>query len=218
VQAQLDEAALALAQNQAQLEDAVIVAPFDGTILDVQVREGEWASPGAPAIVLAFTDSLILEAYVDEVDVAALAGGQPAYLSIGAIEGAEVAGTVSLVAPSSTNVGGAVAYAVEIRFDPGGYPIRLGMTAEVDIVVDSADDALLVSSRAIEADREAGRYYVTRQKALGGTERLEVRIGMRDQVNTQILEGVEEGDKLVLPEVPEQATDEGFRGPFGGMR
>jgi len=218
MQAQVDEAALALAQSESQLEDAVILAPFDGTILAVQFREGDWASPGAPAIVLAFTDSLVLEAYVDEVDVAALAEGQAATLSFSAIKGAEASGTVSLVAPSSTNVGGAVAYAVKIRFDPGDYPIRLGMTAEVDIVVDSAGDALLVPSRAIEVDREAGRYYVIRQKALGATERLEVQIGMRDQVNTQILEGVEEGDKLVLPEVPEQGADEEFHGPFGGMR
>jgi HlyD family secretion protein len=155
---------------------------------------------------------------VDEVDVAGLAEGQAAHLTFGSLDDAEVGGTVSFVAPSSTNVGGAVAYAVEMRFDPGDLPVRLGMTADVDIVVDSAADALLVPNRAIEVDREAGRYYVTLQKALGATERLEVQIGMRDQQNTQILEGVDEGDKVVLPEVPEQTTTQEFSGPFGGMR
>ena len=222
LEAQVGESTIALAQTTSQLEDAMITAPFGGTILAVQVREGEWASPGAPAIVLA-ADSLILEVNVDEVDVAGLTEGQAAHLSFSALKDSRVGGTVSFVAPSSTNVGGAVAYAVEISFDPGDYPVRLGMTADVDIVVDSAADALLVPNRAIEADREAGRYYVTRQKALGATERLEVRIGLRDQVNTQILEGVEEGDKLVLPEVPEQGSGSGFSGPgegggmFGGM-
>ena len=223
LEAQVNESTIALAQTRSQLDDAVITAPFDGTILAVQVREGEWASPGAPAIVLA-ADSRILEVNVDEVDVAGLAEGQAAHLRFSALKDTEVEGTVSFIAPSSTNVGGAVAYAVEILFDPGEYPIRLGMTADVDIVADSANDALLVPNRAIEADREAGRYYVTRQKSLGGTERLEVRIGMRDQLNTQILEGVEEGDKLVLPTIPEQGADGDFGGPgegrgmFGGMR
>ena len=223
LEAQVEESTIGLAQTTSQLEDAMITAPFGGTILAVQVREGEWANPGAPAIILA-TDSLILEVNVDEVDVAGLAEEQVAHLSFSALKDSGVGGTVSFVAPSSTNVGGAVAYAVEISFDPGEYPVRLGMTADVDIVVDSAADALLVPNRAIEADREAGRYYVTRQKALGATERLEVRIGLRDQVSTQILEGVEEGDKLVLPEVPGQGTDNGFPGPgggggmFGGMR
>jgi HlyD family secretion protein len=223
LEAQVEESTLALAQTTSQLEDAMITAPFAGTILAVQVREGEWASPGAPAIVLA-TDSLVLEVNVDEVDVAGLAEGQAAHLSFSALKDSDVGGMVSFVAPSSTNVGGAVAYAVEISFDPGAFPVRLGMTADVDIVVDSADDALLVPNRAIEADREEGRYYVTRQKALGATERLEVRIGLRDQANTQILEGVEEGDRLVLPTVPGQGEDSGFPGPgggggmFGGMR
>jgi hypothetical protein len=96
------------------------------------------------------------------------------------------------------------------------------MTADVDIVVESAKDALLVPNRAIEADRDAGRYYVTRQLALGSTERIEVIIGLRDEAFTQILEGLEEGDRLVLPEVPEQGqAEERFGpgsggGPFGG--
>jgi len=215
LEAQVEESTIALAQTTSQLEDAMITAPFAGTILAVQVREGEWASPGAPAIVLA-TDSLILEVNVDEVDVAGLAEGQASHLSFSALKDAEVGGSVSFVAPSSTNVGGAVAYAVEISFDPGAFPVRLGMTTDVDIVVDSAADTLLVPNRAIEADRETGRYYVTRQKALGATERLEVRIGLRDQVSTQILEGVEEGDTLVLPTVPGQGADSGFPGPGGG--
>ena len=59
-EAQVEEAALALAQAQSQLEDALITAPFAGTILAVNVNEGEWASPGAPAIVLAATEPLIL--------------------------------------------------------------------------------------------------------------------------------------------------------------
>ena len=101
-------------------------------------------------------------------------------------------------------------------------PIRLGMTADVDIVVAGAEGALLVPNRAIEADREAGLYYVTRQGSLGTTERLAVLIGLRDESQTQVVEGLEEGDVLVLPVVPEQGQEQqGFgtgrgRSPFGG--
>jgi HlyD family secretion protein len=221
-EAQVEEATIALAQVQSQVEDALIRAPFAGTVLGVNVSAGEWASPGAPAMVLASTGSLVLAVNVDEVDVAELAEGQTAYLSFDALDNEGVAGAVTYIAPSSTNVGGAVAYAVEVSFTPGELPVRLGMTADVDIVVDSAEDALLVPNRAIEADREAGRYYVTRQAALGATERLEIVIGLRDESNTQILEGLEEGDVVVLPQIPEQ-TPFGQQfgpgqggGPFGG--
>jgi RND family efflux transporter MFP subunit len=220
-QAQVDEAAVALAQAQASLEDAVLSAPFDGTVLAVNVRDGEWASPGAPAIVLATTDMLVVAVNVDEVDVAHLAEGQAAHLKFNAlkgIEGGQADGVVTAISPSSTNVSGAVAYAVEIGFQPGSLPVRLGMTADVEIVVARADGALLVPNRAVEADRTAGRYYVTRQLTGGAVQRLEVRIGLRDESSTQILEGLEEGDLLVLPQVPEQGTETGFQPPFGGMR
>jgi HlyD family secretion protein len=212
-QAQVEEATIALAQAVAQLDEATITAPFAGSILAVQVNEGEWASPGAPAIALAATHPMILDVNVDEVDVAQLAEGQTAYLSFDALTGEELVGTVTYIAPSSTNVGGAVAYAVEISFEPGSLPVRLGMTADVDIVADSAEDALLVPNQAIEADREAGRYYVIVQKPDGTTERLEVQIGLRDGSKTQIVEGLNEGDLVILPKLPEQIQTERAFGP-----
>ncbi|MGD8463757.1 MAG: efflux RND transporter periplasmic adaptor subunit [Anaerolineae bacterium] len=215
-QAQAQEAAIALAQAQDQLEDATLTAPFTGKILEISVREGEWANPGAPALAIAATKPLILDVNVDEVDVAQLAEGQGAHLSFDALRGEVVDGTVTYIASSSTNVGGAVAYEVEVGFDPGDLPVRLGMTADVDIVVASAEDALLVPNQAIEADRSAGRYFVTRQTPSGEIQRVEVRIGSRDESNTEITEGLEEGDVVVLPQVPEQNSDERSFGPGGG--
>jgi HlyD family secretion protein len=216
-QSQVAEASIVLDQTESQLEDTVITAPFTGKVLAVNVSEGEWASPGAPAIILASTQQLILAVNVDEVDVAYLAEGQNAYLSFDALKDEEFTGTITHIAPSSTNIGGAVAYAVEISFDPGTRPVRLGMTADVDMAVAQAEDALLVPNRAIEADREAGRYYVTRLKPDGATERLEVRIGLREEGLTQIVQGVSEGDRLVLPELREQGEEMQTFGPPGGF-
>jgi HlyD family secretion protein len=182
----------------------------------VQIEQGEWATPGAPAIVLASTQPLYLDVNIDEVDVAQLAEGQTAYISFDALKGEKINGTVTNIAPSSSKVDGAVAYGVRVRFDPGALPVRLGMTANVDTVVASADDALLVPNRAVTADREAGRYYVTRQLADGTIQRLEVRIGLRDENQTQILEGLNEGDRVVLPALPalESNMSSFSRGPF----
>lgn len=206
-EAQVEEAAIALEQVLDQRNDAEVRAPFGATVLQIRVREGEWASPGVAAIVLATTETLVLDVNVDEVDVAKLTEGQVGYLSFDALSGEEIDGRVTRIAPSSTNVGGAVAYAVQIEFAVGDLPIRLGMTADVDVVVASAQDALLIPNRAIEADREAGRYYVTRRSPLGISERIEVRVGLRDEAWTQILEGLKVGDLVVLPELPGQSED-----------
>jgi HlyD family secretion protein len=210
-QAQVQEATVALEQAKAKLGDALIVAPFASTILQVQIREGEWTTTGASGIVLAATRPLYLDVNVDEVDVAQIAEGQVAHISFDAVTGEEITGTVTYVAPASINVEGAIAYVVKVRFDPGALPVRLGMTANVDIVAASADDTLLVPSRAVTADREAGRYYVTRQIADGSIQRLEVRIGLRSESETQILEGLNEGDRVVLPQLP--TTQPGFPTP-----
>jgi HlyD family secretion protein len=228
----VDEAAVALAQAESNLKDLAIFAPFDGVILSVQIRAGEWGSPGAPAIEMAATESLILEANIDEIDVALVEDGQRAMLSFDAlndVQDGSLPGTVTYIAPASTNVGGAIAYPIDVSFTPGELPVRLGMTADVDIVVASVEDALLVPNQAIESERGAGRYFVNVPRLDGTTQRVEVVIGLRDEVQTEIVDGLQEGDVVVLPQVPEQIqTEQGFgppgaeggpgeRGGFGGQ-
>lgn len=215
-QAALDEAQLALEQTQAQLDDAILRAPFDGIIVSLNVTAGQYATPGSPVAIVDSAGSFLLDVSIDEVDVSELAEGQSAYLAFTALPGRVVTGTVDSIAPASTNIGGAQAYAVQIGFTPGDLTIRLGMTADVQIVVARAADALLVPSRAVTADREAGRYYVTRQLPSGLTAQAEVRIGLRDSSSVQILEGVEEGDILVLPVLP--GTEGSSGGPFSEFR
>lgn len=216
-QANVDQAQVSLQEAQSQLDKAVLKAPFDGTVVAVNVEQGEWGSPGSPAFVLDNTSALFVDIQVDEVDVAQLAEGQTVHLRFSALNGQTVDGTLAHIAPTATNAGGAQAYDARIAFAAGALPVRLGMTSEVSIVAARADDALLAPNRAITADREAGRYYVTVQRALGATETVEVQIGLRDGQYTQILAGLNEGDQLVLPQVPTQGTSSQGGGPFGGM-
>ena len=215
-QAALDETQLALEQAQAQLDDAILRAPFDGIVVILTVAADQYASPGTPAVVVDGAGDFQLDVSIDEVDISELAEGQTAHLAFTALPGRVVTGTVDSIAPASTVIGGAQAYAVQIGFTPGDLPVRLGMTADVQIVVARATDALLAPSRAVTADREAGRYYVTRQLPAGLTEKVEVRIGLRDSSNVQILEGVDEGDLLVLPVLPGTTGSSG--GPFSEFR
>jgi multidrug efflux pump subunit AcrA (membrane-fusion protein) len=230
LQSQVDESAVALAQAQAQLDDALIIAPFAGTVLEVQAREGEWTTPGAPSLRLAAMETMILEVQVDEVDVALLEERQTAYISFDAIRGKTVAGTISHISPVATNASGAVAYSVDISFVPESEDgeqllVRLGMTADVEIVVAREPEALLVPNQAVEADRAAGRYYATLAGPGDSVRREEIAIGLRDESHTQVLAGIEAGDQVILPQVPVQVEDEGGsfiptpgNRPFGDVR
>jgi HlyD family secretion protein len=212
-QAQVEEASIALAQVQAQFDDGLLVAPFAGTVLNVPAREGEWTTPGVPALSLAAMETMTLDVQVDEVDVALLEEGQIAYLSFDAIKGETVVGTLTHISPVATNAGGAVAYTVEIRFVPISQdgeklPVRLGMTADVEIVVARETDALLVPNQAVKVDRAADRYYIILPGPADTVRRIEIEIGLRDEAHTQVLSGLEEGDQVILPQVPQRIDEE----------
>jgi multidrug efflux pump subunit AcrA (membrane-fusion protein) len=71
------------------------------------------------------------------------------------------------------------------------------MTANADLITSERDNVLLVANRAITADRSAGKYYVHRLN--GDTvEEVEVTIGLRDSVHTEITSGLQRGDQLVM--------------------
>lgn len=224
VQAQVDEAALGLAQAQGSLEDLWIVAPFDGTVLTVAIVEGEIASPGAPAIAIADTRHLVLDVLVDEHDVAQIAEGRETRLSFEALPREAAYGTVTRIASSATLASGGVAYQVEVAFDAGDLPVRLGMTTDVEIITAAVQDAMLVPNRAVTEDREAGRYYVTRLDGTGKAELLEVTVGLISDSFTQVTSGLSEGDVLRLAEIVGGRDDQpgmffgggAGMGPMGG--
>jgi HlyD family secretion protein len=215
-QAQVEEAALALAQAQESLEDLQIVAPFEGTVVSVTVVEGELASLGAPAIVIADTQHLVVEALVDEHDVAQIHVGGETRLSFEALPKEEVIGTVSWIASAATQAGGGVAYAVDVAFDPGDLPVRIGMTSDVEIVAAAVEDALLVPNRAVTADREAGRYFVTQLDASGREEVVEVSVGLISETYTEVTSGLREGDVVALAQITGGNDAAQSELPFGG--
>jgi HlyD family secretion protein len=216
-QAQADEAALALAQVQESLEDLQIVAPFEGTILSITIVEGELASPGAPAIVIADMQHLVVEALVDEHDVAEIHVGGETRLSFEALPKKGASGNVTWIASAATQAGGGVAYAVDVAFDPGDLPVRIGMTTDLEIVTASAKDALLVPSRAVTADRVAGRYFVTRLGASGKEELVEVTVGLINGSFTQVIDGLREGDVVALTQITGGSSAPESPMPFPGM-
>jgi macrolide-specific efflux system membrane fusion protein len=84
-------------------------------------------------------------------------------------------------------------------------PVRIGMTADADLVTDERKGVLLVPSQAITADREAGTYSVN----LAGTgpdgartyTKTAVTTGLKDGDHTEITSGLSEGDKVLIGEI-----------------
>lgn len=204
-EAQVEQARLALEDAQSALEEATLRAPFAGVVTAVHVAEGEFAS--GLAVELLDTDSLEVVLTVDEADIGALEVGQEAMVTLETWPDEEFQSEIVKIAPSATTDQSAlVSYAVHLTLAEATRPVRAGMTANATLLTAQRENVLLLPSQAVISDRQAGRYYVDLVIDRGqetedgqsdtGVERVEVTIGMRDDENTQILEGLQEGDRV----------------------
>lgn len=214
-EAQLRQAEIALQLAQKRLADATLTAPFAGVVTAVNARVGEQAT--GPVITLLDVDSLEVLLTVDELDIGALQEGQPAELRFESYPDTAVAGEIALIAPSNTpSNSGIIAYDVHLSLGQHDLPLRVGMTANATLTTGERNDVLLAPNRAITIDRLTGTYTVRRlnPNAEDGFDEIEISIGLRDNQFTQIIDGLNEGDQLLIGNTIPSAFGNG--GPPGG--
>lgn len=196
-EAAVERARLDLANVRDALEAATIRAPFDGVVTAVNIHEGELAG-GSVAEVMDF-DSLEVVLQVDEVDIGEIAIGQPATVTLETWPETEIPAEVVGISPAPAAPDGAlISYNVRLSLSDTALPIRAGMTANANLITAEKTDVLLVSNRAIRADRSSGIYTVNRLLPDGTTESVEIQIGLRDSRYTEIRSGLSAGDQLVI--------------------
>ncbi len=133
-EAAVQQAETALAEANVALERTEVTAPFAGTIGDLQIRSGEFVSPGQPLLTLGDLATLRVETTdLDEVDVTRIDVGQEATVTFDALPDETFTGTIQSIAPMADPGAGGVNYTVILTLDKVDPRIRWGMTAFVDI-------------------------------------------------------------------------------------
>jgi HlyD family secretion protein len=195
-QIQVQQAQLSLVRAQQQVEATLLTAPHAGTITRVGVREGELGG-GQPAFILTDLSHYHLELSVDEIDIGRVRLGQSARVTLDALPEEFLSGYLDFVAETPQLDSGVVTYRVTVDLEPSEVPLRVGMTANVEIVTERREEVLLVPNRFVRIDRTTGRASVDR---LRGTQiqPVEIQIGLRDDTFSEVLAGLEEGDVVVL--------------------
>ena len=132
-EARLENANVSLAAAEAALDDLELIAPFTGTITEVNVHTNEWINPGKGVILLADLDHLRIETIdLNEIDAARLKIGDRAIITFDAFPDLTLGGTVIRIAQKSDS-GSSVNYKVIIQLDEIPDNLRWDMTAFVDI-------------------------------------------------------------------------------------
>ena len=185
-----------LAAAQATLNMARIVAPFDGTVTNVNSKPGDQVGPGTVAFRLDDLSRLLVDVQVSEVDINRIQVGQPVSLIFDAILNKEYSGVVSEVSPVGTTAQGTVDFTVTVEISDADEDVRPGMTAAVNMVIDQLENVLLVPNRAVRTREGERVVYVLRD---GTLEPVEIRLGASSEDMSQVLEGeLDEGDQIVL--------------------
>lgn len=216
-EAEVAQAQLALANAAEQMQEASILAPFDGMITELYISEGEIATGVIVEMVDASSMEVVLS--VDEVDVGTFTVGQPATISLETWPNELLESEVLAIAPSAAETNsGLVSYDVHLAIGETSLPILVGMTANANLITAEVEDVLLVPNQAITPDRAAGKYYVELEQADGTTSQIEVQVGLSDENFTQITNGLQAGDTLIIPDFTTSNDEEGpgSGGPFGG--
>jgi len=211
LEAQVASARTNLELARLRLRQGQLIAPIDGRVASVLVREGEQAAPGAPAITILNEAAYHLTVSVDEIDIERVEVGQPVVITLDALPDAPVQGVVSEIAPTSTSTSGVVTYLVTINIDDAAASdLRPGMSASAAITVDELDEVLVVPNWAVRLDRETGEAFALTRRADGSIEEVVVETGLRNEQFSEIVSGLNEGDVVVLTN-----EREGLGGFFG---
>jgi HlyD family secretion protein len=208
-------AEMSVKQAQMDLDGAKLVAPFSGIIGALQINENEVVSSGTQVATIIDPKSLRVDVTVDETDLARIKVGNPVQISFESRPGVQLQGTVIGIAPIAVVQQGVATYSVAI--DLGGADVQLpaGTTATASIVVEQRDNVLMVPNRAI---RRQGRDQYVEVLVEGNPRQRSVRIGMANDQFTEVVEGLQNGELVVIPATTTaQPRIGGLGGPgFGG--
>ena len=228
IRAQMEASDAGISQSKIAVDTArvnlgytQIRAPMDGTVVALIAQEGQTlnANQTAPTILkLAQLDKLTVKAQISEGDVVRVKPGQQVYFTILGEPDKRYYATLRSVEPapesiknetaasstSTSNSSSAIYYNGRFDVDNPDGTLRISMTAQVHIVLESAQDAVLVPSTAIrlnpngKGENDGAKNGMVRvMKADGQIEPRRVRVGIDNNIMAQVVSGLEAGERVV---------------------
>jgi RND family efflux transporter MFP subunit len=197
---------------QDKLTKTKVLAPTDGTVLTVPVVEGQVAiaaasvNSGTPLMSIANLTKLIVETHVNQVDVSKLAIKQQVKLLAESLKDEEMQAEIIFIAPVATIRNGIKGFTVRASIQQVSARMRPGMTVQMTIPIAHAGAAVSVPISAVFKGAGNSRVVYVRKGAK--TEKRPVKVGVSNTESAQILQGVHEGEEILLNE-PERTQKRG---------
>lgn len=213
-QAKVTEARAQVAQAKAAADraaedvaNATIRAPIRATVLSRDVEIGSPVSSilnlGANAtlvMTLGDIDQVFVRGKVDEADIGRVRLGQQARIRVETFKEKIFDGRVTQISPMGVEKDNVTNFEVRVSIDNPGKELKANMTANAEIVLEEHADALIVPEAAITYDARKNAFVdVVSPGARNGRTKIPVKLGVGNGTKIQILDGLKQGDKVILP-------------------
>jgi HlyD family secretion protein len=204
--AQVMQSQASLKQLEEQLSYTTIVAPMDGVILSRDVEKGDAVSS---ILVLGSTATLVMtegdttqvyvQGKVDEADIAHVYMNQPARIKVESFRDRVFNGKVTKIAPLGVEKDNVTTFEVRVSIDNPGGELKANMTANAEILLDEHKAVLNVPENAVIYDNQKNATVeIPDKNQKEGKRKVSVKVGLSDGSKTEILDGLKEGDQVIL--------------------
>tara|TARA_B100000902_G_scaffold30581_1_gene36621 strand:+ start:726 stop:1874 length:1149 start_codon:yes stop_codon:yes gene_type:complete len=180
-----------------------IRATVAGTILEIPVKEGDQVvesntfNSGTTIATIADLKKMIFEGKVDEADVDKLIIGMPLEVNLAAIQDQKLDAKLKFIAPKGNEEQGVVQFKIEGDvYLKDSISVRAGYSANAKIVLEKKDSILGISEALLQFDRKTEKSFVEVMTSNQKFEKRDVKIGITDGINVEIISGVKIDDKI----------------------
>ena len=193
--AQLNQSRASLANLERQLKDSQIYADISGTVSEIYVNAGEQIANGTQVMNLIDYMNLEVKIKIDEYGLTQIAKGKEVQVQVNAFNIA-VKGTITKISESATVESGVSYFTATIALEPHE-SLRVGMSVEIKVLNQQADQVLTVPMAAIQSDSNHQAYVLVKD-ASGKPKNQQVALGINNGMLVEITEGLAEGDIVLM--------------------
>jgi HlyD family secretion protein len=222
----LEQAKKKLNDLKEDLNDYYITAPFSGILSTLNIKKGDLIASNQ-IIGTIITNQKIANISLNEIDVAQVKVGQTSILTFDAFPDLKVKGKIIEISTVGKEEQGVVSYGIKISLEKENKEIKPGMSVNAEIIVDRKENVLLVPNSAIKSDgmgkyvEVIKNYEIKRRNSFKPVaisqnliEKRYIKTGISNDEFTEILEGLNEGEVIIIRTLNQTAQSRQQTNPF----
>src|SRR6266446_5605732 len=205
-EAQVAQARASLENAQEDLRNSTIVSPIEGLVLSRDVNVGDAVSSilvlGSQAtliMTLGDVSEVYVQGKVDEADIGKVYLNQPARIVVESFKDKKFTGKVTKISPLGKEKDNVTTFEVRVSIHNPGGELKANMSANAEIMLEEKKNVLMIPEASLIYDKERNATVETPDaKADNGRKKIPVKLGISNGVKTEILQGLNEKQQVIL--------------------